>query len=194
MQVLYSWPSEYTVNDLGKYPRKIMKVFEDQPYYDTVSTYNDVWGVYNTQPLYVSLYEDDLEVANFNDNRCTFRFRIDPLYRQCCGLREIGCFEFLSKPNYKEIIETIIDAFSKGYLTKRVGALTYTLVRYNEDKHHDKDAALLMQAWPGASAGDWWYNPNSGNEVQIWTLPINQGKAPSFGDCEEEEEEEEEED
>jgi hypothetical protein len=182
MQVLYSWPSEYITNDLGKYPRTIMKVFEDQPNYNKVSTYNDVWGVYNTQPLYVSLYRDDFKVANFIDNRYTFRFRIDPRYRQCCGLREIGCFEFVSNPNYKEIIETIIDAFSKGIITSDIGALTYTLVRYNEDYYQDKKAALLMQAWPGASAGDWWYNPNSGNEVQIWTLPINQDRQNAVED------------
>jgi len=196
MKVYYSWVTEVEKNEEHQWPSVVMKLFEEQPYYDKVSKYHSAGNKYHTIPVIVSLYEDGPALTKMDSiayERLRFQFRIDPLYTQCCGLREIGNFAVYNGHKYpvdaKEIVNTICDDFKYGALTECVGALTYTLVKDGFGNFNEPTAALIMQAWPGASAGDWWYNPNSGNHVQIWTLPINQDRQNALEDDDEQEEE-----
>lgn len=197
MRVFYSNPNKMRTNPDGVYPRQTPIVSETDFHYEEVSTYNGSASCYQTVPVRVYVIDNDTTKfthadSDFLDQRL-FSFNIDPLYRQCCGLREIGTFDYaygqVYSPRIPKIIETIQKAFTESRLFTNIGALTYTLVKDSDGHYVDTNAAEFVMAWPGASTGDWWYNPNSGNHVQIWTLPINQDRQNAVEDDYEEEEE-----
>jgi hypothetical protein len=184
MRVFYSNPNKMRTNPDGVYPRKTPIVSEKDFHYLEVSTYNYEAGCYQSVPVRVYVVDNDTTHFTHADkaflDQLLFAFNIDPMYRQCCGLREIGTFDYGYRQKFSasvpEIIKTIQKAFAESNLFSNIGALTYTLVKYPYDQYVDDKAAEFVKAWPGATTGDWWYNPNSGNHVQIWTLPINQDR------------------
>ena len=193
MRVFYSNPNKVRNNPAGTYPRKTPIVSEKDFHYTEVSTYNHEAGCYQSVPVRVHVVDNDTRPFTHADqaflDHQLFSFNIDPLYRQCCGLREIGTFVYSHSQNFSanvlEIIKTIQEAFSKSNLFCNIGALTYTLVKNPNGHYGDHNAAEFVKAWPGGSAGDWWYNPNSRNHVQIWTLPINQDRQNAVEDDDE---------
>lgn len=184
MRVFYWHSNRVRKNSEDMWPRTTPLVSEEDFDYNHVSTYNPTAGCYQTIPVRVCVVLDDTMKFTHEDkafiNQTIFSFNIDPLYKQCCGLREIGTFycghnnSFISR--IPEVIKAIEKSFSTSILFSNIGALTYTLVKYKRGEYVHEKAAAFVKAWPGASAGEWWYNPNSGNFVQIWTLPINQAR------------------
>jgi len=198
MRVFYSNPNKVRNNPAGTYPRKTSIVSEKDFHYTEVSTYHYEACCYQSVPVCVYVVDNDTAHFTHADlaflDKRIFSFNIDPMYKQCCGLREIGTFDYGYSQNFSasvpEIIKTIQKAFAESNLFSNIGALTYTLVKYPNGRYLEDQAAEFVNAWPGASAGDWWYNPNSGNYVQIWTLPINQHRLTVYENENEYEEEE----
>ena len=184
MRVFYWHANRVRTNPSGAWPRDTPLVYEQDFYYTSVATYNATAGCYQSIPVRVCVVLDDTMKFTHAEgafiDQTIFSFNIDPVYKQCCGLREIGTFAYnytkIFINSIPEVIEAIKKAFSTSLLFGNIGALTYTLVKNQSDEYVDNKAAAFVKAWPGASAGDWWYNPNSGNFVQIWTLPINQDR------------------
>ncbi len=181
MRVFYWHSNRVRTNPIGDWPRTTPLVSEMDFYFSEVATHH-ISGCYQTIPVRVCVVIDDTmkftHAEGAFDDKTIFSFNIDPLYKQCCGLREIGTFHYRYKHGFlgriPEVIKAIEESFSTSNLFSNIGALTYTLVKYKSGEYFDEKAAAFVKAWPGASAGEWWYNPNSGNFVQIWTLPINQ--------------------
>lgn len=184
MRVFYWHSNQVRKESEGIWPRITPLVSEEDFEYSRVSTYHLTAGCYQTIPVRVCVVLDDTMKFTHAEGafieQTIFSFNIDPLYKQCCGLREIGTFAYSYTKSFinsiPEVIVAIEKAFSASQLFCNIGALTYTLVKNQSDEYVDNKAAEFVKAWPGASAGDWWYNPNSGNFVQIWTLPINQDR------------------
>ena len=107
-------------------------------------------------------------------------------YQFCCGLREIGAIEINGDP--ATIAQYLHDNLCDG-IYAGIGALTYTEVKDKYDSLvYGEEVSEFLKAWPNGEAGPWWYNPNSGNTVRIWTLPINQDNIPTPEDIEDDEE------
>ena len=135
----------------------------------------DSYYATNHIPIEV-LQEDTLEA----------RLTIAGNYQFCCGLREIGAIEINGDP--ATIAQYLHDNLGVGIYVC-IGALTYTEVKDKYDSLvYGEEVSEFLKAWPNGEAGPWWYNPNSGNTVRIWTLPINQEAIPTAEDIEEDEE------
>jgi hypothetical protein len=122
-----------------------------------------------------------------------FSLRIMPAYDFCCGVREFGQLFISSSGNVPELRVAFIKAVEKSPLFRNIGALTYTRTRTTTGFNiQDYKEVEFIEQWPGASSGDWFYNPNSSNFVQQWTLPVNQHmqKQREEGNYDEEEEDE----
>jgi hypothetical protein len=101
--------------------------------------------------------------------------KIQPAYDFCCGVREFGQLYISSRGNVPELRAAFIEAVEKSPLFRNIGALTYTRTKAAAGYSlQDTKEVEFIEQWPGASSGDWFYNPNSGNFVQQWTLPVNQ--------------------
>lgn len=122
----------------------------------------------------------------FLHNRCAISLYSH--YDFCCGLREIGDISIPSSTDVSEFREKFISLVESNIVFKNVGALTYTRTKDRNNINLQDDTVVeFIEEWPGASKGHWFFNPNSGNMVQQWTLPINQSKQHDYDDdCEEE--------
>lgn len=108
-------------------------------------------------------------------------------YDFCCGLREFG--ELCIFGDIEEGREELIKDLQRYKdIFRFIGALTYTQVRTKEgDSYSGESVDEFIETWPEASCGDWFFNPNSGNTVRIWTLPITVIKKYRYADDEDEE-------
>ena len=138
---------------------------------------------YKRHEVIVAIVTDDTSETIFYHElreKLLCSFTLQPGYDCCCGLREFGSFDIRrqSHVKIKDIITLLQKEFKENCAAMyNVGALTYTEVKSPSGTLVYEDASELVNAWPGGSVGEWWYNPNSGNYVRIWTLPINQHRA-----------------
>ena len=114
--------------------------------------------------------------------------RMYSMYLFCCGLREIGSIHISYGADVEKIRNEFLQLLKTGEYYN-IGALTYTRTKDGTDfELQTKEVIEFIEKWPGASAGGWFYNPNSGNMVQQWTLPVNQGRIPDSYSEEEDDE------
>ena len=159
------------------YPARTYFVWED------VNRYTIEFDKHKRHEVIVAIVTDDTSETIFYHElreKLLCSFTLQPGYDCCCGLREFG--NFYNPWNSQVTIEDVITLLQKEFKENctamfNVGALTYTEVKYASGTPVFESASKLVNAWPGGSAGEWWYNPNSGNYVRIWTLPINQHRA-----------------
>lgn len=110
-------------------------------------------------------------------------------YQFCCGLRELGHLEVSDVEDMPALVSFLHDNLCKG-IYEHIGALTYTEVKDPDDRFRfGEEVNTFLNCWPKGNAGPWWFNPNSGNMVRIWTLPINQHKLTDYIEEEDWEEE-----
>jgi hypothetical protein len=113
------------------------------------------------------------------------------MYLFCCGMREIGSIWIRPNVNVEKFREEFINLLQADYNYGTIGALTYTRTKNSSNYNwQSNEVVRFIEEWPGASAGAWWYNPNSGNMVQQWTLPLNQPSKDTVEDDMYEEDEE----
>jgi hypothetical protein len=113
------------------------------------------------------------------------------MYLFCCGMREIGSIWISRGVNVEKFREEFINLLQADYNYGTIGSLTYTRTKYGSNYNlQSNEVVRFIEEWPGASAGAWWYNPNSGNMVQQWTLPLNQPSKDTVEDDMYEEDEE----
>jgi len=153
---------------------------------------------YKRHDVIVTVVSDDTpNTVNYHElgykKLCSFN--LQPGYDFCCGLREFGALDISWQSSVK--IEDLIALLQKEFkencsVMLNVGALTYTEVNNASGNLVYEKASELVNAWPGGSVGEWWYNPNSGNYVRIWTLPINQHRVNQPDEDEEYDEEDDE--
>ena len=116
---------------------------------------------------------------------CGFQLQIMPAYDFCCGLREFGQLFITSRGNVPELRAAFIEAVEESPLFTNIGALTYTRTLAASGLHLQSTKEIeFIEQWPGASSGNWFYNPNSGNMVQQWTLPVRQNQLEEDFPCE----------
>lgn len=108
-------------------------------------------------------------------------------YDFCCGLREFGeVYIFGDIEKGRE--ELIKDLQRYQDIFRFIGALTYTQVRDSRGNSYSGESVdEFIETWPEASCGSWFFNPNSGNTVRIWTLPITEIKNYRWAEDEDEE-------
>lgn len=129
-------------------------------------------GFYQSYPWNILVKDEESPIALLS-------FKIAPGYPFCCGLREIGkaYSERLKLDDVEEARNKVIDFLKACTVFHSIGALTFTCIKdIDGEPLQEESLVAFIEDWPGASAGNWWYNPNSGNMVRQWTLPINQGK------------------
>ena len=151
--------------------------------WEDVNIYTKEFDRYKRHEVIVAIVTDDTsETILYHELRenllCSFI--LQPGYDCCCGLREFGSFDipWKSRVTIEDVITLLQKEFKENCTAMyNVGALTYTEVKFTSGTLVYESASKLVNAWPGGSAGEWWYNPNSGNYVRIWTLPINQHRA-----------------
>lgn len=166
--------------------------------WEDVNRHTKEFDRYKRHEVIVAIVTDDTsETIFYHELRenllCSFT--LQPGYDYCCGLREFGSFEisWKSQVTIEDVITLLQKEFKENCTAMyNVGALTYTEVKYASGTLVYESASKLVNAWPGGSAGEWWYNPNSGNYVRIWTLPINQHRATQPDEDEDMYEEDEE--
>jgi len=127
----------------------------------------------NGHPAYVKSH---YKIVDDELGHATFSMSIG--YMFCCGMREIGHFggpyqrEPFSSAQVEKFRVALCDLLTKNNL-KYIGAFTLT---ENVSSSGKRLVPLLWQqlidTWPKASHSEPFYNPNSGNTVVQWILPI----------------------
>jgi hypothetical protein len=125
-------------------------------------------------PAYVKTH---YKIVDDELGHATFAMSIG--YMFCCGMREIGHFD---GPYQKEPFTTAqVEAFRENLCAllidennlSGVGAYTLTENFYQNGRRLvPKLWQQLIDTWPKASCSQPFYNPNSGNTVIQWVLPI----------------------
>ena len=110
-----------------------------------------------------------------NDGDIIGKFGIMLAYPFCCGMREIGNFYTTAfDKNYEpeDIMKAMLNALLP--MLPYIGAFTLTehCQRYSGVSRLPKWVQQLIAAWPGANHAQPFYNPNSGNVIKQWVLPI----------------------
>jgi len=106
-------------------------------------------------------------------------------YQFCCGLRELGRVDVSDVEDMPALVSFLHDNLCRGSY-EYIGALTYTEVKDLDDNFvFGNEVNTFLNCWPNGNAAPWWFNPNSGNMVRIWTLPINQHKLEDLTEEEE---------
>lgn len=90
----------------------------------------------------------------------------------CCGMVEKGEFDFVGKqPTYCTSLQ---EAFNEYIQTGKYAFAHLTITRPVGERitHQPKWFMDCLKNYPGASYSGWRKNPNSGNEIQVWLLPV----------------------
>jgi hypothetical protein len=127
----------------------------------------------NGHPAYVKSH---YKIVEESLGHATFSMSIGYLF--CCGMREIGHFDgpYQKEPftidQVKKFREELCDLLNKDYL-EAVGAFTLTEnIHFTNRRLVPKLWQQLIDTWPNASCSKPFYNPNSGNTIIQWVLPI----------------------
>lgn len=116
-------------------------------------------------------------------------------YMFCCGMREIGGFDgpYGKEPFPTDEVEqfraALCDLLTDDNDLGGVGAFTLTEHIYPSGRRFIPMLwQQLIDTWPKASHSNPFYNPNSGNNVIQWILPIpgRTSREEMYGDAEEE--------
>jgi hypothetical protein len=93
----------------------------------------------------------------------------------CCGITELCEFMF----DFDTTVEEFLPEFIKGLAdygeTKAKGIVHLTLTKHPRGKHPYQPQWFIdtLAKYPDAIHGPWIYNPNSGNFIQMWMLPLH---------------------
>lgn len=130
------------------------------------------WGGPKTTTLYRSV--NDFE----EDNPYIFTYEINE-GDTCCGIREYCNFEWgtLKGSEFKEVFAAIKAKFEEDAHENRYGFVHLTLLRTKDHQGrwrstHPGWFLLFLKQYPGATHSEWRANPNTGNKLQFWVLPV----------------------
>lgn len=98
----------------------------------------------------------------------------------CCGIRELCQFTFgqIKGDEIKEVFTAITEHFKENAKENRYAFAHLTLLRekdYTGSKFKAKYPGwfmLFLKQYPGAVHSEWRINPNTGNKLQFWVLPV----------------------
>lgn len=90
----------------------------------------------------------------------------------CCGIAEMYELIFTYPPTSEEEACKAFQETLMQWGAKRKKAFVHlTLSRYAH-VHQAAWFVKALEAYPGAIKSEWRLNPNSGNEIQFWILPV----------------------
>ena len=122
------------------------------------------WNIHNIYNERNQSYSRTTICVN-NDNYTAY-FYIKAGYDFCCGVREI---HGINTRNPQALVDLLKEFAESGEMS--FGAYTYAYVEDSSggDYYYAKP---FLDLYPNATKGAPFYNPNSGNTITIYTLPI----------------------
>lgn len=130
------------------------------------------WGGPATHTLYRS--KNDMEEGNSS----IFTYEVNG-GDTCCGIREYCNFGWgkIQGSEFKEVFAAIKAEFEQDANENRYGFAHLTLLReqLSNGRFRSKHPGwflLFLKQYPGAVHSEWRVNPNTGNKLQFWVLPV----------------------